>query len=503
MGIITEEVKDMSKSLIVIGAGMGGLAAGLYGQLNGYDTHIFEMHNQPGGQCTAWKRKGYTFDGCIHHLLGCSSFSRIYDLWNELGAMPREQAYTRECVSVVSPEGKMFNDYWDPEKLEGHLKELSPHDAKAIDDYVKGIMVFAREDFMGKAMYGSKVDLAKAVFKMAPAYKLLRLTMEQYAAKFTDPFLRRAFPMLEYSMPIMPFLLHVAKHAYGYRKDIAWPVGGALEFSRSIAKRYEQLGGELHYRSKVEKISTEGNRAVGVKLEDGSEHRADIVISNADGRKTILNMLEGRYIDDHIRKWCEEPDDETPFAVMVFLGVDRDLSQEPSALVMLLAKPVEIAGHVLNSLETQTYGFDKTMAPQGKGVIKVEIPSSYKYWKDLYKDRDRYGEEKRKVADTVIDLLEDYFTGIKGQVEVVDVPTIMTWERYMGGTHGFNNMPKKKANITASLFGDWVATLPGLNNFYMTGQWATMAGALPGNAGSGRDTMAAICRKDGRQFKTS
>ena len=51
-------------------------------------------------------------------------------------------------------------------------------------------------------------------------------------------------------------------------------------------------------------------------------------------------------------------------------GVNRDLSYEPSALIMLLDKPVAIANHENKSLEMQIYGFDKTMAPQGKGVIK-------------------------------------------------------------------------------------------------------------------------------------
>jgi len=58
-------------SVAIIGAGMGGLAAGVYGQLRGLNTTIFEMHDKPGGLCTAWTRKGYTFDGCIHHLAGC------------------------------------------------------------------------------------------------------------------------------------------------------------------------------------------------------------------------------------------------------------------------------------------------------------------------------------------------------------------------------------------------------------------------------------------------
>ncbi|HEY5494554.1 MAG TPA: FAD/NAD(P)-binding protein [Candidatus Anoxymicrobiaceae bacterium] len=78
--------------MIIIGAGMGGLAAGIYGQLNGYDTSIFEQHNAPGGQCASWRRKGYTFDACIHHLYGCAPGSHVYELWKEIGAMPRELA---------------------------------------------------------------------------------------------------------------------------------------------------------------------------------------------------------------------------------------------------------------------------------------------------------------------------------------------------------------------------------------------------------------------------
>lgn len=98
----------MEKSIIIAGAGMGGLAAGVYGRLNGYHTTIFEQHSVPGGQCASWKRHGYTFDGCIHHLFGTDPSSKLYTLWRELGAMPRELARTSECVSVASPDGKLF-----------------------------------------------------------------------------------------------------------------------------------------------------------------------------------------------------------------------------------------------------------------------------------------------------------------------------------------------------------------------------------------------------------
>ncbi|HUU64217.1 MAG TPA: NAD(P)-binding protein [Dehalococcoidia bacterium] len=62
----------MEKSIIIIGAGIAGMAAGCYGQMNGYRSRIFEMHDKLGGLCTAWERKGYTIDGCLHWLVGIS-----------------------------------------------------------------------------------------------------------------------------------------------------------------------------------------------------------------------------------------------------------------------------------------------------------------------------------------------------------------------------------------------------------------------------------------------
>jgi phytoene dehydrogenase-like protein len=77
--------KINDRSIIIIGAGFAGLAAGIYARMNGYNTQIFEMHNLPGGLCTAWERKGYIFDGCIHWLVGSSPKSGMHDLWEETG----------------------------------------------------------------------------------------------------------------------------------------------------------------------------------------------------------------------------------------------------------------------------------------------------------------------------------------------------------------------------------------------------------------------------------
>jgi phytoene dehydrogenase-like protein len=419
--------------------------------------------------------------------------------------MPRELVKPAECTSVLSPDGKLFRDYYDLEKLEAHLLDLAPADAKAIKDYIRGIRAFTGRDFMGEMMVGTGGgrSMLKALPWIAGRLSWLTPTMEKFGRRFTDPFLRRAFPLLIYSMPEISLMVHLIRHAYGANDAVQWPVGGALRFAVSIEKRYKELHGEIEYNARVEKILVENGRAVGIKLADGREERAATVISNADGRKTIMDMLGGRFMNDAVRKECAEPPDETHFSVNVFLGVRRDLTGEPSALIMLFDEPVTIAGRKCDSLEMQIYGFDRSMAPAGKGVIKVELVSKYSYWKALAAERAKYVEEKARAADQVIDVLERRFPGIRGQVEIVDVPTQLTWERYMGGTHGFANFPVKKASVWSGLRGSGGdMTLPGLDGFYLVGVWASLAGSLFGNALSGRRAIQAICRRTGKKFQS-
>jgi len=495
----------MAKSIIIIGAGMGGMSAGIYGQMNGYETQIFEMHTKPGGQCTSWKRKGYTFDPCIHHFFGCQPGSSVNQMWHELGALPRELVKIEACTAVASPDGRMLVDYYDLERLRGTLLKLSPADSKAIEQYIGAI----------KAFNNSKIDDAinsGSLWKMIPILpwmlsngKWMKMNMRTYAERFSDPFLGRAFAELIYSNPEAPLFFHFMRHVGGMNGDIQWPVGGADELAKSIERRYLALGGKVDYRSRVEKVLVENNKAAGIKLADGSEHRADIIISNADGRKTILNMLDGKYINETVRGYCAPMADETPFAVDVFLGVNRDLSGEPSSLVLLLDQPATIANRKYESIETQLYGFDKSMAPAGKGTIKVELTGSYAYWKELYNsDREKYKQEKQRAAEQVIQVLASHFRGLKDQVEVVDVCTLTTWERYMGGTQGWFNLPNRKLDFgMREDLSDkkFKTTLPGLSNFYFVGIWSTAMGSLAHNAASGKTIIRRICQKDGKEFR--
>ncbi len=489
------------KSILTIGAGIGGLSTGCYAQMNGYDVRVLEMHTVPGGMCAAWQRDGYTFDGCIHNLTGSCPDSLFHEMWRELGVVPaiRMRRY-EEIVQAERVDGEPLTVYTDLDRLAAHMKQLAPADTKVIDELINAAHLFTRFDIMGLAR-ASLFERVKAVRYVLTLIRYGGMTMGRFAQRFTDPFLRRVFPTLLYDWPQQPMLVFLSFLGRSHVGDLAWPVGGSANFSHQIEKRFRQLGGEVVYGAQVTSILTENDRAVGVRLADGSEERADIVISNGYGPTTIFDMLGGKYVNSAIRAYYDEPEDRIEMGIHVSLGVARDLADEPHAIVLPLAEPVVIADELRNRFYVEPFGFEPGFALPGKSALKVVFATSYKYWKQLHADLEAYTLEKHKIAETVIEQLERRFPGIRQQVEVIDVATPMTTQRFTGNGHGFK--PSWNRMLLAMFTGRRLGqTLPGLKNFYMVGQWAGLPG-LPFVAAMGRDVAEAICRHDGKIFASS
>lgn len=496
----------MATSIIIIGGGIAGLAAGCYGQMNGYRTRIFELHDIPGGLCTSWERNEYIFDGCIHYLYGSAPGQPFHRLWEELGAIQgRPMISQSEFMRIRDSDGKELILYCDPDRLEAHLKSISPQDFRLIEQMAAGVRKFAGFDMsLLQATPRSQMGIVgwmQLGLRMLPFLPpLIRwgpLSAADFAARFKDPFMQRAF-QLAFAWPDVPMMAGLMQLAYMSQGNGAFPQGGSLEFSRAIERRYLDLGGEIHYKSQVEKILVEDGRAVGVRLYNDEVHRADVVISAADGRSTIFDLLNGEFVNCRIRRTY---DGHLPTLSMlqVSLGVARDLSSDPHWVTHLLDEPVLIAGEPRNEIWVKNYCFDPSLAPAGKSVIEVFLKTSYNYWQHLY-GRRPYDTEQSQVADQVIEALERFYPGLQGDIEVIDVATPLSYERYtgnwLGSTCGWlltkQTMPLNITGISK--------TLPGLKDFYMIGQWVEPGGSLPTAASSGRNAIRMICHADGRPF---
>ncbi len=498
--VIIWGLKLAQKSVLIIGAGIGGLSAGCYAQMNGFQTQIFEMYTLPGGQCTAWKRGSYIFDGCIHHLAGCKPGKLLYEMWEELGALPqRPLIYPADLCQVEDESGKRFTVYVNLDQLQQHMLELAPQDKSAIEGYINAAKSFMDLDFLETALLEGAA-FTRRFLKMGTVLTKYGANMTKYAEKFTDPFLRKVFPTIQYDWTDIPLFIHLNMIGNCASNNYAVPAGGSLEFAKAIEQRFLKLGGIINYGKKVDKILVENDKAVGVRLKDGTEHRADIVVSDAFGYTTIFSLLDGKYVDDKIKKQYAKHQENMVMGIHVSFGVNRDLSKEPRALVLFLENPVTIADREHAKLDLELFGYDPSLAPNGKSVIKALINTNYSYWKQLYSDPAKYRAEKQKVADTVLKLLEKRFLGIQGQVEVVDVATPITTERFVGVGQGFES--NWGFSDAVSMMRGQPKTLPKLQNFYMVG-FSVGGGGIPGCAAMGRNLVKKLCKQEHVSFNAS
>ncbi len=489
------------KSIIIIGAGIAGLSAGIYARRSGYDATIYELHYLPGGMCTAWRRKGFTFEGCLHYvqLVGSSPEHAFYRLWKELGVVPETKIIHHDVFhSFRGKSGRTLNLYTDADRLEKELLSLSPSDAKEIRTLctaVKRFSWFIRTT--GKNPFRLMAKAAGILGAIPLLKKYGDMNLAEYAARYNDPLIRYALSYLfvypDFAYTQLCFLL-----AGSHIKSTGYPRGGSLSLARTIEGTFLGLGGRIEYRKKVNRIEVKEGRATGIELDDGTVERADIVISAADAHTTLFDMLEDRFTTPAQRERFATQPLYHPF-VQVSLGVNRDMSGTPHAVKVQTADPYELAGRTRQELWYQHFAYDPTLARQGKTSITVLYPSDLAWWEKLGYASEEYRVEKKNTLDTTIAQLEQVLPGISSQIEASDVATPFTTFRYTE-----NWKAALGFILTKTLAADMVMKpqygLPGLEDFYMTGQWVKGFG-VPTAALSGKEVIQRICKDDGRGFK--
>lgn len=492
----------VGKKIIIIGAGLAGLSAGCYLQMNGYQTQILEAHNLPGGLCTAWKRKGYTIEGAIHGLLGSSNANPFYGLWSELIEMDKIEFVNYDVQAVFEFEDKQrFYLYADLDKLEKYMKELSPQDGKVIEEFINGVKrvqklqmpVGKPRELMNLFDYLKMVSYLPVLSFMK---KWLNISADEYAKQFKDPFLRKV--VRYFSSPVLfeMFVLYAMD-----LKASGYPTIGSLEFAKLFEKRYLSLGGKICYNSKVQKIIEENHKAVGAKLENGATFYADIIISAIDGRTVLFDMLERKYVSKELSDAYQNMKLNSS-RVQVSLGINRAFKNEPHLIKYVLDKPFKLSdGNTFQSIDVQIFNQIQTLAPAGKTLIEVQFETNNgAYWINLRSDDlAKYHLVKDALAKEVIAVLEAKIGNIEDNVEMIDVATPATYNRYTGNWKG---SIQGWANEKIFEKNPFRKELAGLSNFYMIGQWVEPGGGVPTVFKSGRDIAQIICKKDKKSFKT-
>jgi len=491
----------MSKKVVIIGGGIAGLSAGIYSAMNGFETEIIEMHDVAGGQCTAWNRKGYRFDYCLHWLVGTSK-GAFHEIWKETNVINNEtEIIDHEIHSrILDDQGNEFIIYSNIDRWEKYLLELAPEDIASIQKMCADMRKSALlEPFALAPELRSLFDYIKILPKMLPVFNVIRkfgrMTCQEYFDKlnFKSKRIKSVFFSL-YGNRNFSALAFIFMLGWYHQKNAGYIKGGSFPLAQRMVEKFGLLGGKINYKKKVEKILVENNIATGVLLSDGTTIPADFVISAADGYTTIFNMLGAKYMSKEIDFAYKNWELFTPI-VQVSFGIKKAIPSV-SPILINISQGRKIGKTVLNNgYSIMNYSFDPTMAPKGKTTIVLRYDSPWKLWESM--EEKNYSAEKLQIQKDATAFLEKEYPGISAFIEVIDVATPKTDVRYTGVKDGaYEGFMPSKDNMMKSL----KMQLPRLQNFYMAGQWLFPGGGLPPSAQTGKWAIQLICKKDKKQF---
>lgn len=482
----------MMKKVIVIGAGISGLSAGIYALKNGFECEIYEKNTNVGGECTAWKRKEYVIDSSISWLTGVRPGTAINDVWLETGAFRNEDIHFDDVFSVIDLNGQRLCWYRDIDRLENHLKEISPEDTESIEELVSII----RELRFFEVPARKPIDIMNAVERqehmrhMMQIFKVLNnvssLTTEKYTERFSSELIRKAILSFSFRDNLVQGVFVTLGALAGCHAG--WPTGGSQRISDNMKQRFLSLGGVLYCGKPVSEITVTDDKAEGIVLEDGSCIRGDYIIPTCDLDVTLHKLLNGRYSDSVLDGFYTNSDFRTSSIAQVTFGVRCDLSGYPSKMIYVLDKS-EVAGESLDSVLFTHYCNEKDFAPEGCSVIKTGLTIyDYNNWYGL--TRDEYLRKKEEIRETYQRYLYRFYPETEGKVEMCDVTTPLTYERYCGAYHGAY-MGFMLTPATSRMFHSGI--IKGISGLYAAGQWFSVMGGLPDALVSGKSAVQRIC----------
>ena len=489
------------KKIVIVGGGIAGLCAAVYGLKCGYDVEVVEMADLAGGLAVSWRRGAYTFETCLHWLLGSRPGGEFHSLWQEIFDIEKLKFIDPdEMVRIVGVDGDELNIYTDPGRLEVELLRRSPGDGAVVSELIDSVRKLSHFKLLDPAQ--GLAGNWRGILQDLPLFPMMRrlgsMSGEQFGARFSDPLLRGFFSTGDVGkLTGVAMLLSLAWMA---DRNAGYCIGGSQAIIRAIEQKIAELGGSIRFKSRVKRIVVANDTAIGIELAGGVHIPADWVISAADGHATIFDMLGGKFVDKKIRAIYEAHETFSSY-LQVSLGIARDLSDLPFMTSYALRQPLEIDPVTKTSnIGFRFFHFDPTFAPPGRtAVTSTLMTRNTDYWTGLRAgDLKEYHARKHALAEAVISILDERVPGgVREDVEVIDVSTPATVIRYTGNWKGSQEGWLLKAGEGMGLLP---TTLPGLERFVMVGQWVLPGGGLPSGPITARPALRAICKKDGVPF---
>jgi all-trans-retinol 13,14-reductase len=437
----------------IVGAGLGGLAAAAYLADAGLKVELFDQHVAAGGYCHNYVRKAryegkpvfYRFDAGPHDFSGVWQGGPVQSLLERLGVEDR-LSWSRIDHSYHIG-GERYDVPRDWRAYARMLGERFPQSAIGIAALFEDIhaifedMYATGRDHGGiPGMPGSLQELMEYPSKHPHAFRWMNEPFAKLvAAHVSDPQIVRVLHALSGYLGDGGEALTCAQMApiFGYYfKGGYYPAGGSGHFSEVLVEAIEARGGKVHLKTPISRILVERGRAAGVALASGRNVRAKAVISNADMKRTLLELVGPEQLPAaYRRKIATAAPSNSAFTV--HLGVDFVPDIRPA---VHLDRPMQLGIAMMSKL-------DAAAAPEGHSTLALisilpfeearswfpeQGGGDWKSWRGSV----AYLARKKELGSRMIAAAETLIPGLSRHIVYRTDASPVTYARYDGASAG-------------------------------------------------------------------
>jgi len=499
--------------VIVIGAGIAGLSAANYLARGGKRVLILEQNHQAGGCMSGFWREGFYFDA------GDQSFESagimfpilkelgVYDLhrWERVEYRIKSPHYDFVARSLDVAEAEMQKAFPDETGLKPVFDEF-----RRASEFLNGVA----DPWQVKLVESPALDLFVNLFRKAPG--LFRWmdpeAKEEIFAPIRDEELRNWFINAGYVG--LPFFL-LAGFWYSWSRDYWYPAGGMQSLMDSLVKKFQDLGGEVRFKTPAGKILVRDGKVEGVLPARGEVIAAEHVVYSGDYKKLVLSVLGERYYDpgfiDTVRRArVTEP------VIAAYLGLDippEELAKIvqahhvmclPGYETVVVGEKSDIDVHARMWVDISTpCMYTGELSPPGKSSLVIQTMSSAR-WHDWWGNKGpvsartkEYRDLKRKVALQLIETATSVIPGLKEKIVYMDLGSPLSSERFTMNTEGASAGWAYRQPPGPSVTGKWghlKLTTP-VRNLYTCGHYTLWPGGVPTAAMSGKIAAGLVLKK--------
>lgn len=494
------------KKIIIVGGGISGLTSGIFAQKYGFISEIYEKNPVAGGLCACWKRKGQYIDGCIHWLTGTKHGSSLRALWDEVGAFNDDQIIKTDNFASIEYGGKTVTFWSDLERLEKEMIEISPIDSKRIRRLMRYIRMFQNMPLpvelpLSLMNLRDFIGIAFGMIKYLIPYLVCMNTLtSKFANKFKSPILKHAI------LNLVPGDVNLYATAYAFG-TVASGNGGVLKGGSStlvenLVDSYENKGGKINYCSEIKQIIIKDGKAIGIELKNGEKKYADYIISASDPFNTLSLVPVNYSIPLYTRHLNDAIGYPIPSAILLTYAVDKtELAKlNLGTTFEFFTRPYKVGDKYKDSIRIRDYSYDDCFINGNKVTVQVMISqfdSDYSYW-NSFKNKEDYNNAKNALGENVKTEIIRKFPTLEGKIELIDVCTHKTFERYAKTYHGsfqpFELTAKGKMLNHNGKIGN-------IKNLFLASQWSVTPGGIPVAMLAGKFTIQRILRKEFMNYR--